>query len=316
MGVEKLNVAMPKRLILAASVAAICAGLAAPAQADMETLLDKLRAKGVLSEEEYQEMRTEARAERREKALKEAQESEKVAKKAEGSASELTGKFNNGFSWESGDKENAISLNGRIHADYRQFDKNSGAGSSANAQNANTFDVRRAYIGVSGKVANDWTFEVVADVAQTSAPQLDVAWVNWGAYKEVQFRAGQFKMPMALEELTSSRFIDFTERSYVDQFAPAKERGAMIHGAPWTGVFYGLAASNGAGKNNNESSSTVDGKDLIARLGANFAEIIGNKDMVLHVAGAYSDGNLPATAASAFSTRPCWVSPLRSRRRA
>ncbi|HYJ18870.1 MAG TPA: SHOCT domain-containing protein, partial [Burkholderiales bacterium] len=67
MGVEKLNVAMPKRLILAASVAAICAGLAAPAQADMETLLDKLRAKGVLSEEEYQEMRTEARAERREK---------------------------------------------------------------------------------------------------------------------------------------------------------------------------------------------------------------------------------------------------------
>jgi phosphate-selective porin OprO/OprP len=303
MGVEKLNVAMPKRLILAASVTAICAGLAAPAQADMETLLDKLRAKGVLSEEEYQEMRTEARSERREKALKEAQESEKVAKKAEGSASELSGKFNNGFSWESGDKENAISLNGRVHADYRQFDNNSGAGNTPNAQNANTFDVRRAYIGVSGKVANDWTFEVVADVAQTAAPQLDVAWVNWGAYKEVQFRAGQFKMPMALEELTSSRFIDFTERSYVDQFAPAKERGAMLHGSPWTGLFYALAASNGAGKNNNESSSTVDGKDLIARLGANFAEMIGNKNMVLHVAGAFSDGNQPATAASAFSAR-------------
>lgn len=45
MGVEKSNVAAPKRLILAASVAAFCGGLAAPAQADMETLLEKLRAK-------------------------------------------------------------------------------------------------------------------------------------------------------------------------------------------------------------------------------------------------------------------------------
>ena len=288
MGVAK-SIAAPKRLLLAASMAAMFTGLAAPAQADMESLLEKLRAKGVLSEEEYQEMRTEARTERREAALRKAQEEEKAAKKSENAATELTGRFKDGFSWESGDKENAISINGRIHADYRTFSED-----STNANSANTFDVRRAYIGVSGRIANDWTFEAVADVAQTSAPQLDVAWVNWGAYAPVQFRAGQFKMPMALEELTSSRFIDFQERSYVDQFAPAKERGAMIHGSPFTGVFYGVAASNGAGKNNNETSAVTDGKDVIGRLGANFAEIIGNKDMVLHVAGAFSDGKQAA----------------------
>lgn len=291
MGVKKPNAAQPKRLILAASIAAICGATSMPAMADMESLLDKLRAKGVLTEEEYQEMRTDVRSERREAALKKAQDEEKAAKKAETAGSDLSGRFRDGFTWESGDKENSISLNGRIHADYRQFDVNSGSGTTANAQDANTFDVRRAYIGVSGRIAGDWTFEAVADVAQTSAPQLDVAWVNWGQYKEVQFRAGQFKMPMVLEELTSSRFIDFTERSYVDQLAPAKERGAMLHGSPFTGVFYGLALSNGNGKNNNETSSTADGKDVIARLGANFAEIIGNKDMVLHVAGAWSDGH-------------------------
>ena len=64
----------------------------------------------------------------------------------------------------------------------------------------------------------------------------------------------------------------------------------MVHGTPSTGVFYGLAASNGDGKNANETSSTADGKDVIGRLGTNVAEIIGNKDMVLHFAGAYSDG--------------------------
>ena len=291
MEVTKSNVALPKRLILAAAVAAVCAGLAAPAQADMETLLEKLRAKGVLSEEEYQEMRTDVRAERREAALKKAQDEEKATKKAEAAPAELTGRFKDGFTWESGDKENSISLSGRIHADYRTFDVD-----STNANAANTFDVRRAYIGVQGKISGDWSFDVTADVAQTSAPQLDVAWVNWGAYKGVQFRAGQFKMPMVLEELTSSSFIDFQERSFVDQYAPAKERGAMIHGSPFTGVFYGLAASNGTGKNNNETSAVTDGKDVIGRLGANFAEIIGNKDMVLHVAGAFSDGKEAAGA--------------------
>jgi hypothetical protein len=77
-----LLTAAPKKLILAASVAALFCGLSAPAySADTETLIEKLREKGVLSEEEYQEMRTEARAERRAQALKEANEAEKAAKR-------------------------------------------------------------------------------------------------------------------------------------------------------------------------------------------------------------------------------------------
>jgi len=276
-------------LILAAAIAALGAA-STPASADMETLLDKLHEKGVLSDEDYEAMRTEARAERRAQALKEANEAEKATKKAESAPSELTGRFKDGFSWESGDKENSLAITGRAQADYRQFSENSGSGNTATGNSADTFDVRRAYIGLQGKIAGDWAFDVTADVSQTSSSQLDVAWINWGAYKQVQFRAGQFKMPMELEELTSSRFIDFTERSFANQLAPGKERGAMLHGLPFTGVFYALAASNGDGKNNNETSSTADGKDVIGRLGTNVAEIIGNKDMVLHFAGAYSDG--------------------------
>ena len=292
-----------KRLILATAIAGLFGAGAAPAFADMETLLDQLHEKGVLNDDDYQEMRTEARAERRAQALKEASESDKAAKKTESAATELTGRFKDGFSWESGDKENSIALIGRVHADYRQFDVNSIGGTPAapSPNSANTFDIRRAYIGVQGKIAGDWTFDVTADVAQTGAA-LDVAWLNWGAYKEVQLRAGQFKMPMEIEELTSSRFIDFTERSFVNQLAPAKERGAMIHGTPFTGVFYGLAASNGNGKNNNETSSTVDGKDYIGRLGVNVAEMIGNKDMVLHFAGSYSGGREAAGAAPSERT--------------
>src|SRR6185295_18308726 len=58
----------------------------APAHADMETLLDKLHEKGVLSDDDYQEMRTEARAERRNQALKDAKEEEKKQQPAPDSA--------------------------------------------------------------------------------------------------------------------------------------------------------------------------------------------------------------------------------------
>ena len=70
-----------KRLILAGVVAGLLGAFVTPALADMETLLDKLHEKGVLSDDDYEQMRTEARAERRAQALKDASESEKSAKR-------------------------------------------------------------------------------------------------------------------------------------------------------------------------------------------------------------------------------------------
>ena len=154
-----------RRLILAMAIAGLFGASAAPAFADMETLIDKLHEKGVLSDDDYEQMRTEARAERRAQALKEANDSEKAAKKADSAPSELTGRFKEGFTWESGDKENSISLTGRIHADYRRFDVDSGSVTGANANSANTFDIRRAYLGVTGKLYKDWTFELTTDLA-------------------------------------------------------------------------------------------------------------------------------------------------------
>jgi len=283
--------ALPKRLTLAASVAALFCGLSAPAlSADTETLIEKLREKGVLSEEEYQEMRTEARAERRAQALKEANEEEKKAKKAESAASELTGRFKDGFSWESGDKQHSISLSGRIHADFRSFDID-----STNANTADTFDIRRAYLGVSGKLYNDWTFEATSDIANGT---LEYAYVNYKASDAVQVRMGAFKMPFSFEELTSSRFIDFQERSLVNAFVPAKDQGLMIHGEPVKNTFgYAMAVMNGSGKNADEANAVADDKEFIVRGALNFAPMANLSDTVLHLGVGYTTGTLPGTAA-------------------
>jgi Putative porin len=76
-----------RRLILATAIAALFGTLATPALADTETLLEKLHEKGVLSDDEYEQMRTEARAERRSQALKNATDVEKEQKSKEAVAS-------------------------------------------------------------------------------------------------------------------------------------------------------------------------------------------------------------------------------------
>jgi len=305
-------------------VAALTAALlgSAPAQAQQTSIFDelliKLRDKGVLTEEEYQtlkaardEERTEQRAERRQQALKQAQTTEKEEKAKEDAKSGLVGKYNNGFSWETPDKKNSISVSGRLQLDYRSFSPE-GATGVPNALGVfpgtvttNGFDVRRAYLGLQGRVAEYYTFDVTANFASTtgtntsgsqSNSHLDVAWLNVEWFKPAQLRFGQFKMPYSIEELTSSRFIDYTERSLLNQFVPAKEVGAMVWGAPLPGTFYGLALSNGQGQSGDEVSSEVDGADFIGRVGANFAEMLKHKDSVYHLAFDYTDGNLPTSS--------------------
>jgi len=251
--------------------------------------LNALIAKGVLTEEEGA-LLMKGRAGEKEA-------SEKKKKSA------VSAKFKDGLSFESGDGKFKAQINGRIHTDYRIFDyaegennvalpgasvTNSIANSTSNAL-ADGFEVRRARLGFKANFKDYYKGEVVADLADNGAT-LDAASLNIAWWKQAQFKMGIFKMPMNLEELTSSNNIDFMERSFVNGLAPGKEIGAMIHGAPFKGITYALAVSNGNGRKR-ETDLREDGKDVIGRVSANFAEIMGNKDMVLHAGASFSEGD-------------------------
>jgi phosphate-selective porin OprO/OprP len=289
--------AKTRRLVLAAALATAFGSLPAAAlSADMETILEKMHEKGLLTDQEYEEMRSQAREDRRKQALKEATAEEKAAKAKEEEPATLKGRFSDGFTLESGDKQHSISLSGRIHADYRSFSED-----STNANSADTFDVRRAYFGASGKLYNDWTFEVTSDVANSS---LEYAYLNYKSSDSLQFRIGAFKMPFSFEELTSSRFLDFQERSLVNGFVPGKDQGLMVYGEPVKNTFaYAFAAMNGGGKNADEANSVVDDKDLIARAAANFAPMAGMTAGVLHLGVNYSIGTIPGDVAPSSGVR-------------
>lgn len=263
------------RSLAAAVSGALMLGAAVPAMADTtDDIINALISKGVLTEEEGALLQKGR-----------AGEKEAADKKKD---SEIKGSFKDGIKWESGDKRHSIKLDGRVQLDYRHFSNNED-------NTTDEWDVRRAYLGVSGKLAEYYDFKVVAnfadkDEAKDKSNQLDEAYfgINW--WKQASFRFGQFKMPFSLEEQTSSRFIDFQERSLANKLIPGKEIGAMVHGEPTKGMFYALALSSGEGKNKVEAK-TDEGSDVIARVGANFAEILGHENNVYHVALAGSWGD-------------------------
>lgn len=280
---------MKLRGVIAALSGALVMGFGANAMADTtDDIVNALIAKGVLTEEEGA-------------LLMKGRTGEKEAAEEKKKTSVST-KFKDGIVFESGDGSFSAAINGRVHADYRFFDHDDDdsnptlpaatvTNSIANTNGVtDTFDIRRARLGFKVKYKEFYEGEVVADLGNTTT--LDVGYLNVAWWKPVQFRFGQFKMPMNLEELTSSNNIDFMERSFVNQLAPTKEIGVMVHGTPFTGVTYALAASNGSLKNA-ESDIREDGKDVIGRVTANFAEMMSNKEMVLHAGASFSQGDLP-----------------------
>lgn len=301
----------------------------APANAvTAEQLLEVLRKKGVITDEEYEilsgkkdDAKTPASSDASPAAVVKEQPKPAAAPVAESKSNdEITAKFKDGITWESADRSTSIGLRGRIEADYRAF-------LGDDALGADTWDIRRAYLAVEGKFYNDIDFRVrmnfadvagptasvctavgvnssgapvctsTATVATTSTTSLDEAWLNLGWWKAAQIRLGQSKMPFSLEQNTSDIFTDFQERSLGDGLLPGKERGMVVHGAPLKGFNYGIAYSNGQGRNGNDTNQSIDGKDWIGRVSINVAETMGLKNAVVHLGTSFSTGAIPVASA-------------------
>jgi phosphate-selective porin OprO/OprP len=196
------------------------------------------------------------------------------------------------FTLENANGRNSIQLTGRIHLDYRQnnldmFNVDFNDRDTASA--ADNFELRRARLGVKGKFAKDFKYEIVGSLPGTAT--VDVAYIDYAKFDQAQIRVGKFKQPFGLEQLTSSNNIDFMERSYVDQLVPAKKIGAMVFGEPKTGFTY---AGSVFAMNDTEQDQKNDKASFAGRATLNFAQFAGNKDMIAHLglAGFDSDYNV------------------------
>ena len=273
-----------KKLAAAVSSAVLLmAGQVALADSTTD-IVDALVSKGVLTEEEGKLISKGATAQKN---------AQPVVKEKDGA-----------FSISSPNGKNSVQLTGRMHFDARYNNLGTFGNNeyyNYNQDNdsksgASQFEMRRARIGIKGRIGGIADYLLQGNI--TGNNLLDEAYIDINKFEPAGFKFGKFKVPFGLEQLTSSNNIDFMERSYADQLSPAKKMGAQLHGE-FTGVTY----SGGVFQMNDSALSQKDHNlSSAGRISANFAELMGNKDMVMHVGLAGYNSNYEMNTASSSNT--------------
>lgn len=210
---------------------------------DSGPLIDLLIRKGVLNDQEAEELRAEL---------------------ARDAAAAVVSTVSAGRS------TNSIALGGRLQLQY------AGLGSDQNLPNANQFFLRRVYFGMNAGVGPNWTVNFLYDF---SGGNFDKAFAQWNGYfgaEPVQLDFGLRKVNFGYEEYTSAGSLKAIERSPATRFFVEPNNGRRLGAASYrmgifleggdanirknrsTGLFYGAALTT-VNRTQTFGDASVDG---------------------------------------------------------
>jgi phosphate-selective porin OprO/OprP len=123
-----------------------------------------------------------------------------------------------------------VQLRGRIFVDGISYDDDDDTATFFGTDRENEFGFDTVRLGASGHVYENMPFYLEVEFEGTETDFKDV-YIEWIALPVVgTFRAGHFKEPISLEEVTADTYTTFMERSLANQtFAPARSYGAMMY---------------------------------------------------------------------------------------
>ncbi len=126
------------------------------------------------------------------------------------------------------DGQNSISLTGRIHYDMGDYLDYTPQSTKSPTQDLNSGEnLRRARLGVVGKIAGDWNYGLIYDfggsndngpgqaggTAASASGGVETAELTYNGFRPVAIETGIEDVPYTLDEATSSNDIMFMERS-------------------------------------------------------------------------------------------------------
>lgn len=215
-----------KRLMVAAAVAG---GVLYGQGAFAKTLEDVLKEKGVITEEDYQEVT----------------KSQPVAYN-----------LGDGFTFTSADKKNQGSIGGFMQLRYTLTDlDNADNKPGKTVQDSSAFQLSRVKLYFNGySLTPDLTYKLQLNITQgnvlSTGKEIEEAYVNYRLVDEAQLRFGQDKVPFARQFIVSSSAQEFVDLSHVtNAFAPGYDFGLMLHGKIANGlVTYNTGVFGGEGQ--------------------------------------------------------------------
>jgi len=172
-----------------------------------QEVLEILRGEGRISDSDYQDLSEKARKEE---------------------ASGWTIKWKNGTIIERKDKKFKIKLGGRIQLDFATINPTGSLNAAVPGGEGEGFECRRCRIYFSGDLYDRIIFKAQYDFADgedTNFKDVYIGMKKLGPVGTVKF--GHMKEPYSLEELTSSKYITFMERSLISIFDSSRNVGLL-----------------------------------------------------------------------------------------
>ena len=257
--------------------------LTTPVHANNEalmTLLQALHDNGTINTETYELVKQVAQQEQTQPqivATTDREEIKQVVKEEVAEATKDQPKISKGkLQVESKDGDFSFRVGGRVQvnaATYAEDKLNHNDGT----------EMRRARLFAEGKLWHDWGYKFEYDFVNSGSAGIQDAFLDYNGIQNWKIRTGHFKEPFSLQNLTSSKYILFMERSLPNVFVPGRNIGlsASTWGDQWS-LSAGLFGQgiDGASDNNDEGYG-VSGR-------ATYAPILSEGKLLhLGVSGSY-----------------------------
>ncbi len=237
-----------------------------------DALIEILIRKGILTEQEAGEI--------------EAQVEKESAEATKKKGTELTWRWKNGLNFGSDDKAFKFKLGGRIMSDFAFMTEDDPIKPLVGDGKDVTSEFRRARFYLSGTIYDKIIFKAQYDFAGGDADVKDL-YIGMQKLPGVgTLKIGHFKEPFGLEELTSSKYITFMERSLPAVFTPGRNTGIGVFKEEFEGrLTWALGAFLDANDYGDEGGQE-DSVSVTGRITA--LPWFEGKEKLLHLGLAYS----------------------------
>jgi phosphate-selective porin len=231
-------------------------------------------------------------------------------------------------------------LGGFIQVNFEDSDAFAFNGNFGQSAIDDRFRLRRARVNLTGDFAEQFDFKVEGDFGQndgtnnnrTAFSGTDI-WLNWHQFPAAQIKAGQYKAPFGLDQLTPDTNLYTIERTLpTGAITPDRQIGVELWGKPFTNIWpkqkdlltYYAGVFNGNGKNTTVNDNNnfmyvgrlestlfkdVFGKGSFLKLGADILNSRDDKGTNISQSGnllVNSDGSLSPFTLPGADERTAW----------
>jgi phosphate-selective porin OprO/OprP len=147
---------------------------------------------------------------------------------ASAAAGETTGNWKNGLSFADEDG-NSVKIGGRVFADWVWYSADDEYKETALLMPEDGTEIRQARLFMSGKMHDLVSYKLQVDFASSSVKFKDVyIGLEDSPLFGVDILVGQFKQPLGLEYIQSSKYITFIERAQLSNYVVDRQSGVFL----------------------------------------------------------------------------------------